>query len=291
MSKQWPARSGEGRESARRMFARALVEYERVRVSRAETVMPDAALWGPLHELAMFHGMGPRRAALSGFCAEHADTATVPESVPRAAYRGALRVAVRLAGDALVRAGVKTPWGRGKERVPKSTVAFKRMARVLRDDDESGAVARILDDAECEREAEPMGPPRVVFDVPGRLLVLGGVRIALPEGREYRFLRTLATRRKGSELTPTEEHGVRWKPAADHLRRRIRKATGQNLLRFVVLPATAPVGGYRLAPDVEVVGDREVKLQTFTDTALESMEQRSHRKPRGRDLRGEHDDA
>ena len=31
MSKQWPAKSGEGREQARQLYARAVVEHERVR--------------------------------------------------------------------------------------------------------------------------------------------------------------------------------------------------------------------------------------------------------------------
>jgi hypothetical protein len=160
----------------------------------------------------------------------------------------------------------------------------------LRDSDASGAVAQILDEAEPLAETAGSGP-HVVFDVPGKLLVIGEARIALPEGREYQFLQFLAERRKAGEVTPPDEHGIRWKSAIDQLRIRIRKATGQNLLRAVVLRATEPVGGYRVAPDVKVAGDRSVRARTVSPEALNGMGTRSGRKAKGRDLRGDSEDG
>ena len=52
------------------------------------------------------------------------------------------------------------------------------------------------------------------------------------------------------------EDGVNWKNTVDQPRARIRRATGSNLLRAVVLPALAPVGGYRLAPGVHIRNDQ-----------------------------------
>ena len=112
-------------------------------------------------------------------------------------------------------------------------------------------------------------------------------------GREYHFLRLLAERRKRGEVTPTEEHGLRWKNAVDQLRQRIRTATGRNLLASVVLNAKMPVGGYRLAPGVEVTGDREVDFRSVPPQVLDRAagSRRPRRKPKGRDLRGESDDG
>ena len=289
MAKQWPEGSRGAREAARRLYARVLVEYERVRRAGARAVTPSAPLWKPLHDLAFFQAHGRRCAPLRHFCAEFRDAESVPRSVPAKRYRAALRAALDLAADKLLRCGGGTPWGRGQPRVPESAQHFEALCRALRDSDASGAVARILDEAEPLAETTA-SLPHVVFDVPGMLLVIGDTRIALPAGREYQFLRTLAKRRKAGEVTPAEEHGIRWKSAIDQLRIRIRKATGQNLLWTVVLRGTAPVGGYRLSPDVEVVGDREVKWRTMSSAALEGAGRRPRRKPKGRDLRGEGED-
>ena len=62
------------------------------------------------------------------------------------------------------------------------------------------------------------------------------------------------SRRRG-EVTPRHEHDADWKGAVDTLRRRIRKATGSNLLGAVVLTARGPTGGYRMAPRVQVRRD------------------------------------
>ena len=286
VAKQWPEGSPRAREQARRLYARVLVEYERVRRSGARSVRPNAPLWGPLHDVAFFHASGRRCAPLKDFCARFPDTESVPRWVPGTRYGAALRVGLDLAADKLVRCGGGTPWGRGQSRVPESPEDFAALCGAVRDSDTSGAVAHILDEAEPPAETASSGP-HVVFDVPARLVVVAGTRIALPEGREYQFLRVLAERRKAGEVTPPDEHGIRWKGAIDQLRRRIRKATGRNLLRGVVLRASAPVGGYRLAPDVEVVGDREVRLLPMSPEALRGIGPRSRRKAKCRDLRGE----
>ncbi|HUT37434.1 MAG TPA: hypothetical protein VNE39_28395 [Planctomycetota bacterium] len=277
-------------EEARRLYARVLVEHERVRHTEAHAATPSAPLWRPMRELAMFHATGRRRKPLADFCGAFRDADGVPASVPTAAYRAALRVALDLAADQLVQLGGDTPWGRGRSRVPDSVEHFESICRELRDGDASGAIAAILDDAAPPRRGTAVGLPRVVFDVPGKLLTIGSARIPLPEGRELGFLRMLASRRADGEVTPPTEHGTDWKNAADQLRARIRKATGQSLIRAVVTSGKAPVGGYRLAPNVEVVGEREVRLQMFAPEVLERLEGASRRKPRGRDLRGEDDD-
>jgi len=56
-------------------------------------------------------------------------------------------------------------------------------------------------------------------------------------------------------VTPRFEHEADWKRVVDALRERIRKATGPNLLRAVVVPALPPAGGYRLTPGVRVRSD------------------------------------
>jgi len=77
----------------------------------------------------------------------------------------------------------------------------------------------------------------------------------------------------------------------DQLRKRIRTATGRNWLGSIVLGATAPIGGYRLAPDVEVIGTRQVHTQLFDPDQLDGLGGASRRKPRGRDLREEDEDG
>jgi hypothetical protein len=290
MARQWPGATRRGLEQARRLYARAVVEHERVRRTKTRSVQPSAPLWKPLHDLAFFHGMARRREPLTGFCADFPDAQTVPRAVPTAAYRAALRVAVDLAADQLVRRGGGTPWGRGRPRVPGSREDFEALCRALRDADPSGAVAHILDEADLRKPPAPARAPRIVFDAAASVLVLGDVTIPLPEGQEYDLLRTLASRRDENRITPLDEPGVRWKNAVDQLRRRIRKATGRNLLGAVVLRATAPVGGYRLAPGVEVTGTRQVHEQRLDFADLDDLGPASRRKPRGRHLRGEDDD-
>ncbi len=277
-------------EAARQLYARLLVEHERVRHTEAHATAPNGPLWLPMRELAMFHAAGRGRKPLADFCGRFRDADGVPDLVPAAAYRTALRIALDLAADQLVRLGAGTPWGRGRPRVPESIEHFEAVCRELRDGDASGAIAAILDATEPPRRGTAVGLPRVVFDVPGKLLTIGSARIPLPEGRELGLLRMLAMRREDGEVTPTTEHGVDWKNAADQLRARIRKATGQSLIGAVLLKATAPVGGYRLAPDVEVVGNREVRFAAVAPDVLDQMGQGSGRKPRGRDLRRESED-
>ena len=284
MDSRWPGATRRGLEEARRLYARAVVEHELVRRAGARPVQPSAPLWRPLHELAMFHGSGRRRAPLAHFCGDFPDAEMVPRSVPTAAYRAALRVAVDLAADMLLRRGGGTPWGRGRRRAPESADAFEALCRALRDADETGAVAAILDEIDLRQPTPAPAAPRIVFDAAASVLTIGDVAIPLPEGHEYDLLRTLATRREEGRITPPDEPGVMWKNAVDQLRKRIRKATGRNWLGSIVLRATAPVGGYRLAPDVEVIGTRQVRAQSLDSGHLGPA---SRRKPRGRELRGE----
>jgi len=180
-----------------------------------------------------------------------------PRAVPMRAYREALAAAVDLAGDEIVASGAEVPWGAGQPRAPRSAEAFEAICRRLRDGDtgEHGlpSLGAVLDSvvlppvSRVERLAA-----RVIYNLAQNVLKVGRTRIFLPEGRERDFLRVLAERRDSDKLTPPVEHGIVWANAVDQLRRRIRRYTGQNLLREVVLPATAPVGAYRLNPKVRV---------------------------------------
>jgi len=290
MGTEWPGATPRGVEQARRLYAQAVVEHERVRRARTPTVLPSAPLWRPLHDLAFFHGTGRRREPLTRFCADFPDGETVPRAVPAAAYRAAVRVAAELAADQLVRRGGGTPWGRGRRRVPDTPEAFEALCRALRDADETGAVAAILDEVDLRQPPPEAGPPRIVFDAAASVLTIGDVAVPLPEGHEYDLLRTLAFRREEGRVTPLEETGVRWKNAVDQLRKRIRTATGRNWLNAIILKATAPIGGYRLAPDVVVTGTRQVPTISLTDVDPDDLGPTSRRKPRARHLRGEDDE-
>jgi len=250
-------------------------------------VAPSGAAWKPLRDVAFLHGMGPRAEALQGFCSEFvapvgprerraagapAAEGTLkqelergtpergeepPETVPMRAYGKALAAALEVVGDAVVKSGVEAPWGAGQPRAPRSEEAFEAICRRLRDGDEAGggfgSLAVILDSV-------PLPPvsrverltTRVTYDLAHSLLKIGETRIFLPEGREREFLRVLVERRCWDKLTPPVEHDIVWVNAVNQLRKRIRAATGRNLLREVVLPATAPVGAYRLNPKVRV---------------------------------------
>jgi len=290
MDSRWPGKTRQGLEEARRLYARAVVEHERLRRAGAGAVQPSAPLWKPLHDLAFFHGTGLRREPLTRFCADFPDGQMVPRSVPAAPYRAALRVVVDLAADQLVRQGGGTPWGRGRPRLPESAEEFEALCRALRDADESGAVAGILDEIDLRQPPPASAPPRIVFDAAASVLTIGDVTIPLPEGQEYDLLRTLATRREEGRITPLDEPGVMWKNAVDQLRKRIRTATGKNWLGSIVLRATAPVGGYRLAPDVVVVGTRQVHAESLDLDDLDDLGPASRRKPRARDVRGGEDE-
>jgi len=173
-------------------------------------------------------------------------------------WEGALRAGVELVADVLVSHGADLPWGTGKPRLPRRRAHFERVCRFLRDRDaeaeELGALAAILDAGEAP--ALPARPAhRVTFYRGRQALSVDGVRMALPMGRELLFLQILWERRRRGEVTPRHEHEIDWRTALEQLRRRIRKATGRDLLRAVVLPALPPVGGYRLAPGVRVRND------------------------------------
>jgi len=160
----------------------------------------------------------------------------------------------------LVAHGAALPWGRGKPRVPRKRDDFDAVCRSLRDlslDDDGPRLAEILDSVEVPPlpESEPRPDHRVTFYRGRQTLSIDGVCMALPMGPELALLTILWERRRRGEVTPRCEHDVDWKGAVDSLRRRIRKATGRNLLGAVVLTARGPTGGYRLAPWARVRRD------------------------------------
>jgi len=197
----------------------------------------------------------------------------VPERVYCAGYLEALRIAVELAGDAIVQNGGEPPWGTGEARAPESAQAFDAVCRELRDRDadaaEFGSLAAILDAADLP--AVPPAAHRVIFDAGEYVLAIDGVAIALPEGQERDFFRSLVTASKVGRVTPVVEHGRVWKSAVDRLRDRIRRSTGKSLLREVVLPAKGRTGGYRLNPNVEIRFASEVGVRFMSEEALDGI--------------------
>lgn len=257
---------------AYRAYATLISEHERLR-RRGWTLRPEADwrpapdAWHTLCFLAEVHDPDRRAARiLRGILAglppappADAGQSAIPP-VPWKPWRKALRAAIQLVSDVLVRHGAALPWGHGKPRVPRKRDDFDAVCRFLRDlalDDDRTPLAELLDAVEVPPipEAEPQPDHRVIFYRGRQMLSLDGVCMSLPVGRELALLTILAERRRRGEVTPPMEHAVNWKNAVDRLRVRIRRATGSNLLRAVVLPAVAPVGGYRLAPGVRVRND------------------------------------
>ena len=262
-------RSARGRlvAQAYRLYATLLVEHERTRRARwsggrEAPWEPATPAWRTLRFLAAVHEP-ERRAArvVSEFLERHG---TGGPSVPRVtseAWMEALEAGIELVADVLVGLGAELPWGRGKPRAPRRREDFEAVCRFLRDrdvqDGDLASLAGILDAAQL-----PPLPPRrrrpdhrVTFYRGSHALSIDGVRVPLPMGRELLLLEVLAERRRRGEVTPRWEHEIDWKRGVDRLRTRIRKATGHNLLRAVILPALPPVGGYRLAPGVRVRRD------------------------------------
>jgi len=287
MSRRWPEplrrRSW---AQALRLYARLLMEHERVRRLAARSTRrcrPRKAALTALREMAFFHGCGRRALPLREFCSRHPEADGDPATVPADAYRAALAAALQLAGDPIVRHGGQPPWGAGSPRAPQSTEAFEAIARRLRDldsdADEHGSLADILDaDLPPEPPEERAGRP-VVLDAAIFVLDFEGTRVAVPEGGERDFLRTLLEASRTGEVTPVSDHGRYWKTAVDTLRRRIRRATGRNLLGRVVLSARGPVGGYRLNPNVRVVGAAEAGLTFLPSEELDALDPRRPRRP------------
>jgi len=255
-----------------RAYATLVTEHERLRRQRW-VLTPDAEwepspdAWGTLRFLADVHDPDRRaarvlRGALEGHggpAPDGSDQSAIPR-LPWKAWRRALRAGIELVADVLVKHGAALPWGRGKPRVPRKRDDFDAACRFLRDlslDDEGTPLAEILDAVEVPPlpEAEPPADHRVILYRGRQTLSIDGVCMSLPVGRELAFLTLLWERRRRGEVTPPFEHEVNWKNTVDQLRARIRRATGSNLLRAVVLPALAPVGGYRLAPGVHVRND------------------------------------
>jgi len=272
---------------AYRSYATLLVEHERVRRARWSAGRdapwePAPPAWNTLRFLASVHDPKRRGARVLGeFFARHAPrdegagaakkgsrtrtttrTSTIEaRRVPWMAWREALQAGIDLVADVLVAHGAELPWGRGKPRAPRNRVDFESICRFLRDrdvrDDDLASLAEILDSADIAPLPPRRPPPdhRVTLYRGRQVLSIDGVRMALPMGRELAFLELLAERRQHGEVTPRFEHEIDWKYAVEHLRRRIRRATGQDLLRAVVLSARGSAGGYRLAPGVRVRGD------------------------------------
>jgi hypothetical protein len=285
---EWPESLRRRQEAeALRLYARLLVEHERVRrryggsaPTSASKCRPAAAAWSPLREVAMFQAAGRRAAALAEFCGRFPKGEEAPARVPAADYLAALRLAVELAGDGVVRSGGEPPWGKGRPRAPESAEAFDALCRELRDRDTGGgSLAGILDAADLP-PAAPAGP-RVLFDAAEYVLVIGETAIALPEGQERDFFRALVTASKVGRVTPVEAHGKVWKGAVDCLRRRIRKATGRSCLGLVVVSARRPVCGYRLHPNVELRYASEVGLRFRSSETLERLAARTDRRRAG----------
>lgn len=279
MSQPWPdALRRRKLGEALHVYARLLVEHERVRRLRAgnqpaKHCVPGAAAWRPLHDVAVFQAAGHRVAPLTIFCGRFPDADGPQEDVPCAEYLAVLHLAMELAGDGIVQHGGEPPWGAGQPRAPESPETFDAVCRALRDCDADasglGSLAAVLDAADLR----PVPPPdeRVVFDAAEYVLVIGDVPIAVPEGRERDFLRSLVAATKIGRIVPVEEHGRRWKGAVDALRRRIRRATGKPQLRLVVLAATGAVGGYRLHPDVEIRFATDVSLRFLPPDQLDAI--------------------
>lgn len=257
---------------AYRAYATLVAEHERLR-RRRWGLKPDAAwepspgAWHTLCFLAEVHDPSQRAArVLRGTLADLAGppaSGSVQSAIPSLswkAWRKALRAGISLVADVLVLHGAALPWGRGKPRVPRRRDDFDATCRFLRDlslADDGPPLAEILDavDVPPLPEAEPRSDHRVIFYRGRQALSIDGVCMSLPMGRELAFLTILWERRRTGEVTPVVEHEANWKGAVDQLRARIRRATGRNLLRAVVLPATGPAGGYRLAPGVRVRRD------------------------------------
>jgi len=248
---------------AYRSYAVLVLEHERLRRTRwrgelRSTWEADPAAWSTLRFLASVHDAASRSTeVLLEFFEAHPEEE--PPRVPWHPFREALRAGIDLVADMLVLHGAELPWGRGKPRVPRNRHEFDTICGFLRDlpaDEDRPPLSALFEAARLPAlPHKERVPHRVTFYRGRQVLSIDGTRIALPMGRELEFLARLARRRGHGEVTPTNEDGVDWKRAADKLRLRVRRATGENLLNSVVLPANRIVGGYRLAPGVRVRDD------------------------------------
>ncbi len=244
-------------------YAVLALEHERLRRTRwrgelGSTWQPEAAAWSTLRFIASVHDAGGRSTeVLLGFLEAHPEKE--PPRVPWHPFREALRAGIDLAADVLALHGADLPWGRGRPRVPRNRNEFDAICGFLRDlpaDADRPPLSALFEAARLPAlPHKERVPHRVTFYRGRQVLSIDGARIALPMGRELEFLELLAQRRGHGEVTPTNEHGVNWGQAADNLRRRIRKFTGENLAHCVLLSARGVVGGYRLAPGVRVRDD------------------------------------
>ena len=271
-----------------RLYARLLIEHERVRRlagSGARTCLPHPLAFAAVRHVAFFQGSDRRAAPLHSFCSGYVDRKDAPPSVDVQPYLAALAAGLDLAGDGIVIGGAEPPWGAANPRAPQTVEDFEAVVRRLRDldglTDRPGELTAIL-----AADFPPMPPAepeavKVVYDAATFVLDFDGIRVPLPEGRERDLLRALLDDARVGRVLPVIEHAHDWKPAVDSLRRRIRRATGQMLLHAVVLSAKGPVGGYRLNPNLQVIGGREAGLAFVDPEHLKTLASpRPHRRPR-----------
>ena len=188
-------------------------------------------------------------------------TSTMKKRVPVGAWRDAVAAGIDLVAGVLLAHRAELPWAGAGRRVPRGRKEFDPVCEFLCDRVPREEGRPSFDEILEAAKLTPMPPRhrrpehRVTFYRERHVLSVDGVAMEVPFGRESTFLELLVERREQGKVTPRWEHAIDWKGAVDRLRRRIRKATGQNLLRAVVLPALPPVGGYRLAPGVRVRRD------------------------------------
>jgi len=255
-------------------YAVLVLEHERLRRTRWRGELgalwrPDRAAWSLLRFLASVHNAALRSTqALLNFFEAHVvppsrlqgpdgQAGCLPHSVPWQRWREALRAGIDLVADVLVLRGAELPWGRSRPRVPRNREDFDAVCRFLRDlppDEDRPPLSELIETTALPPLPQKERAPghRATFYRGRQVLSIDGTSIALPMGKELAFLEILAERRERGEATPTNEHGANWRAAADNLRRRIRRMTGESLFHCVVLSARGPVGGYRLAPGVRV---------------------------------------
>lgn len=296
---------GHPASEALRCYAKLVVEHERVRRlgdapkrrgpgGGPSRCRPSPIVLPELRRLAFLSDLGRASRPLVEFCGRHPEGEEPLEWVATRGYLAALASALELAGDAILRARLDPPWGAGNPRAPQTAEAFDAVARRLRDldgaIDRPGSLASAMDRAVLpmpspdRRRAEPKGG-EVVLDAATFVVDFGDARAAIPEGKERDLLRALMKARDRDRIVPPEEPGAYWKGVVDNLRRRLNREAGRGLLSRLVLPARGGIGGYRLSPNVRIIGTAEVGLRFVPPESLDALASRppSRRHPRADD--------
>ena len=294
---------GIGRQAseALRTYAALLVEHERVRRlasggappgprkpgarrGGASHVEPGPAALGELRRLALLSNLGRASRPLVEFCGGHPEGDDPMEGVAAQGYLAALASGLDLAGDAVLRARLDPPWGRGNPRAPQTAEAFDAIARRLRDldgeIDRPGSLAAVLDRDFPPMPALGQEARGVVLDAAAFIVSFAEARVAVPEGQERDFLRALVVAHCEGRVVPFEEPGHVWRTASDNLRRRIHGETGRRLYSRLVLSARGPTGGYRLNPNVRIIGVAETGLHFLPPDALDAASSGRRRRRR-----------